>query len=95
MINRDSWSARMPSQTPCSPQPRTFTISSVENVCIPDTVLDISSIAFRQDYEDRVDETTGRSVRTYYYRFIIHCSHGSIAEQYAIRREIPYVNKGR
>ena len=71
--------------------PYAFYNSGMTDVFLPDTVLDISSIAFRQDYEDLTDESTGKSTRTYYYSFTIHCSHGSIAEQYAIRRQIPYV----
>ena len=71
--------------------PYAFCNSGMTDVFLPDTVLDISSIAFRQDYEDLTDESTGKSTRTYYYSFTIHCSHGSIAEQYAIRRQIPYV----
>ena len=64
------------------------------DVYIPDTVLDIASTAFELDYTDQTDEITGRSTRVYFYSFTIHCSHGSIAEQYAIRHRIPYILEG-
>lgn len=71
-----------------------FHFSSMTDVYIPDTVLDIASTAFELDYTDQTDEVTGRSTRVYFYSFTIHCSHGSIAEQYAIRHRIPYILEG-